>query len=68
MFKLNNVDVKQVDCHLFLQQEKKKKKGLFWISIVLQFSVCNPGKPHAGPAGQGKNSFIEGKRKLGGLP
>ena len=61
--------MKQMDYQFSLQPKKEKGGGsLFWMCSVLQFRICNPGKPRACPTGQGKeNSFIERKRKLEGL-
>ena len=46
-----NVDLKQVDFQLFLQQKKKKeeeeRKDLFVISRKFQLGVCNYDKPCA---------------------
>ena len=50
------VDLKQIDCQLFLQQ----KMGLFGIGKELQFGACNHAKPGINPMRQGESSFKEG--------
>ena len=55
-----NIDLKQIDCQIFLQ-----KRWVYSYNRQLQFQVCSHGEPHESLAWQGKdNSFIEGKKKV----
>ena len=58
-----NVDLKQVDFQLFLQQ---KKKDLFMISRKFQFGVCNYDKPCASAhtVREGK-LYYKGEKEVG---
>ena len=62
MGNIDSIDLKQIDCQIFLQQN-----GFIRINRELQFGVCKHEEPSASPRTEREGEcFTERKRKFGG--